>query len=291
MRQFVLPSFPEPGGSITLSDRDFRYLVQVLRKGKGDLVEARLPDGSLRSFRVSSVDRRAKLLSLSPVDGFAGGNPASSGPAAGGRGQGGADFSSVPVPGSSMPARPSVPEGFPRVALYQWILKGPRMDQVIRQATETGVEVIVPVAGERCVADGDAGAGRLSRWERIVREARQQSGSPVATRILPAVDPAGIMESWQGLSSAERAAALVLTEAPLARKSLHEYLYGNPGMVALAVGPEGGMSARELDVLSCAGFERVHFKTNVLRAETCALYGIAAVQNALTEFASWQLKE
>ncbi len=286
MRQFVLPSFPESGGSVILSDRDFRYLVQVLRKDTGDIIEARLPDGSLCSFRVSSIDRRAKRLSLFPADGAMGAYPVSGMPA----GENGPALPSTPLPGSSMPAPASVPADFPRIALFQWILKGPRMDQVIRQATETGVEAIVPVAGERCVAD-EAGMGRLTRWGRIVREARQQSGSPIATRILPALAPADIPESWAELSGGERSSAIVFTEAPLARKALHGYLCGNPGVVALAVGPEGGMSARELDILSGAGFEYVHFKTNVLRAETCALYGIAAVQNALTEFESWQSKE
>lgn len=274
MRQFVLPRFPEPGGALTLEGRDYRYLVQVLRKEEGERIDARLPDGRLCPFLVSSVDRKAKTLVLIP----AGGEDAS---LPGGE---------TPLPGESMPPLAGVPDGFPRIVLFQWVLKGPRMDQVVRQATETGVENIVPVIGDRCVSD-ESGPGRHSRWERIVREARQQSGSPVATRVHNAVPASGVPESWGGFASGRSAAAVVFTEAPLARKPLHRYLCDGPGLIALAVGPEGGMSVRELKILSGAGFESVHFKTNVLRAETCALYGIATVQNALTEFESWQLKE
>jgi 16S rRNA (uracil1498-N3)-methyltransferase len=63
------------------------------------------------------------------------------------------------------------------------------------------------------------------------------------------------------------------------------------GLAALAIGPEGGMSARELDLLASAGFSCVHFRTNILRAETAAIYALAAVQSALTESEKWQLKE
>ena len=83
----------------------------------------------------------------------------------------------------------------------------------------------------------------------------------------------------------------MLSEEPLARESLHRYLVDSPETVTLAVGPEGGMTPGEMERLQNAGFCSVHFRTNVLRAETAALYGIAAVQTALTERVSWQPNE
>lgn len=284
MRQLVLQSFPDASGISSLKDREYRYLAQVLRLAPGDVVEARLPDGNLCPMLVAAVDRRARTISLQRVEGAAratrDGRPSTRSEAA-------------VAPGESMPAAIALPEGFPRMVLFQWIIKGPKMDQVIRQATEAGVEAIVPVAGERCLAsDADSvGEGKTGRWDRIVREARQQSGSPVPTNMLSPIPVAEIAETLAALSAGDPFGAIVLTEAPLARKSLHEYLCTQSGLMAIAVGPEGGMTAKELEVLASAGFESIHFRTNILRAETAALYGIAAVQTAITESEKWQLKE
>ncbi|HPS44440.1 MAG TPA: RsmE family RNA methyltransferase [Treponemataceae bacterium] len=287
MRQFLLDQPLEPGERVTLEGSDFRYLVQVLRLAPGDTVEARLPDGTLASLAVERLDARAKTVALRrPACPRAEASP--SAPESGVS----ANRAAASIrAGESMPPLPEIPEGFPRIILFQWILKGPKMDQVIRQATETGVSAIVPVSGERCLPREGDSSGRAARWARIVREARQQSGSPVATVVASPVSVGAIGGIWADVSSGRRASALVLTEAPLARKTLHEYLDIGMEIVALATGPEGGMTADELGGLERAGFSAVHFRTNVLRAETAALYGIAAAQSAIMESEKWQLKE
>ncbi len=264
MRQLVLSVPPDREGCAILSGSEYRYLVQVLRKVSGDVIEVRLPDGTLTLMKISAIERKDKRVLLSPE--------------------------------RRTPAEKRAEPGngdYPKIILFQWLLKGPKMDQVIRQATETGVACIVPVAGERCLSrDADSvGEGKTGRWERIVREARQQSGSPVATDILPPVSVPDIPALWKSLTGEISGIALVLTEAPLARKSLHGYLGNGAGLTALAIGPEGGMTSGEMALLDEAGFLCVHFRTNILRAETAALYGIAAVQSALTELEKWQLKE
>jgi 16S rRNA (uracil1498-N3)-methyltransferase len=49
------------------------------------------------------------------------------------------------------------------------------------------------------------------------------------------------------------------------------------------VGCEGGIRENERKVLAEAGFEPLHFTTNVLRAETAAIYGIAVIQQFLSD--------
>ena len=53
--------------------------------------------------------------------------------------------------------------------------------------------------------------------------------------------------------------------------------------VALAVGCEGGIGPDEVELLMQGGFIPVHFAGNILRCETAAVYGIAAVQSMLGE--------
>ena len=278
MRQLVLSRQPDSSGAVLLGDKEYRYLVQVLRKVAGDTIEARLPDGTLCAMSITSIDRKEKQITLSVVS----------------RTVESSHLEGLPMStaGVSMPAISGVGDNFPSIVLFQWMLKGPKMDQVIRQATEAGVLAIVPVAGERCLSSNadDVGGGKTGRWDRIVREALQQSGSPVPTKVLSPVDGSRIPSLWQSLGGPV-SRSVVLTEAPLARISLHEYLCTGTGATAIAIGPEGGMTAREIGILVESGFTCIHFKTNILRAETAALYGIAAVQSALLESENWQLKE
>jgi len=286
VRQFLVDAAPGLDGTLTIRGKDFRYLVQVLRLGAGDSLEVRLPDGTLVPSRIASIDRAGKVACLRAE-------------APGVRGEEGQPTADAPIAGASMAAIAAMPEDFPRLVLFQWILKGPKMDQVLRQATETGVALVVPVLGERCLAAeaGGVGKAKTERWDRVVREARQQSGSAIPTRVRDTVPSDGVPALLAGLGpelgmgDGPEPVAIVLTEAPLARKTLHEYLCTRPRTVALAIGPEGGMSARELDLLAGAGFKAVHFRTNILRAETAALYGIAAAQTLLLESKKWRLPE
>ena len=56
-----------------------------------------------------------------------------------------------------------------------------------------------------------------------------------------------------------------------------------PQKLALAVGCEGGISPAEAQLLKANGFIPIHFAGNILRCETAAVYGIAALQNAAAE--------
>ena len=47
-------------------------------------------------------------------------------------------------------------------------------------------------------------------------------------------------------------------------------LAGRPGLSVYVIGPEGGFSARELDILHTAGFAAVSLGARVLRCETAA---------------------
>jgi 16S rRNA (uracil1498-N3)-methyltransferase len=54
--------------------------------------------------------------------------------------------------------------------------------------------------------------------------------------------------------------------------------------ICIAVGNEGGVSPEEIDLLTKKSlFCAVHFDVNILRCETAALYGIAAVQSFMQE--------
>ena len=181
--------------------------------------------------------------------------------------------------------------------LFQFVPKAQKIDLIVRQAAECGVSRIVPVKGEY----SPPSQGRTERWQRIIREARQQSGSPTATLIQ---EPLGVHEAaalWLGQSSPLRSAAFMLCEKPEEKGSscslfsrIGDAVQKAGGLlqrIALAVGCEGGISPGERILFEQSGFMPIHFKTNILRTETAALYGLAAVQSAVTEYEKWKLNE
>lgn len=165
--------------------------------------------------------------------------------------------------------------------LFQFMPKPQKMDLIIRQSTECGVSVIVPIVGDFSV--NQDGKGRLERFERIIKEARQQSGSPISTKVLEPVSVEKAAALWNTETSKGKTKAYILHEDGEQAKDLKSLLKSEeePEKIALAVGCEGGFSPKEFEILKQADFLPLHFNTNVLRAETAALYGIAVLQQLL----------
>ena len=300
MRQFLCDSFPDSGGKLVVTGKNYRYLVKVLRFSEGEELDARLPDGKLVRFYVERVQPQLMSAVLRLVDG--------------------ADGCSGTTQGVQAFEVQEIADRMPELWLFQFLPKPQKMDLIVRQATECGVRYIVPIAGEYSLKNDSS--GRKERWERIIREARQQCGSAVATEIKDVVSVGAAAEMWKkfaesvvsatknlrdGATSAsdvsasktapENAAnainscavssdatcAFLLDENPSVGKgSLARIFKANVTAAALAVGCEGGMSEQEKKVLLEAGFMPLHFMTNVLRAETASLYGIAVIQQFLS---------
>ena len=82
--------------------------------------------------------------------------------------------------------------------------------------------------------------------------------------------------------------ALFFHQSPIEKKSIHQYLDGSFKKISLFVGPEGGLSQRDIATLESKGFKPVYLGENILRAETAALYATAIVKNLILEKETWQ---
>ena len=159
------------------------------------------------------------------------------------------------------------------VELGQGICKGDRMDLVVQKATELGARIICPVVCERTVVKLDAARAerRMTHWRAIAVHAAQQSGR---TRV-PEV--AGVEDVGAWLARGGTGPAFVFS--PRAGASLSDLAppaAGEP--VRLLVGPEGGLSPREVERAGAAGFTGLRLGPRVLRTETAALAALAALQ-------------
>ncbi len=156
------------------------------------------------------------------------------------------------------------------------------MDLIVRQAVEAGAARVVPLVSDHAVARADEERTRGARWERIAREAREQSGAARAAAIEP---PARLDEA---VARRRGGTAVFFHEDRAGAEPLHEILAEADRPVTVLVGPEGGLSPRETALLEGAGFRRAWLGDGVLRTETAALYALAAVATILRERESWK---
>jgi len=151
------------------------------------------------------------------------------------------------------------------------ISRAERMDLGIQKAVELGVTAITPLFTERCVVrlSGDRIDQRLHHWRMVVRSACEQCGR---NRLPPLHPPEGLTEWLHGQSG------MRLFLHPHGGRTLRQ-LAPPSGPVALLSGPEGGFSDGERQQALSAGFIPLRLGPRVLRTETAALAGLAALQS------------
>lgn len=163
------------------------------------------------------------------------------------------------------------PEPSPRLVLVQAIAKGDRGELAVELATEVGVDEVVPWSAERCVVkwEGERGERALRRWRSTAREAGKQSRRARHPVLGHWLDTPSLLERVAGST------CLVLHEqaaAPLSSAELPA-----AGEVVLVVGPEGGITDRELAALEAAGGRPVRLGASVLRTSTAGAAAAAVV--------------
>lgn len=183
-------------------------------------------------------------------------------------------------------ALPASPERAVALHLIMSPLKGDLTELVLQKATELGVARISPVVFERTdtVARRDPSEGRLTRWDRVMVGAAEQSGRAVVPALDPVQSLAMLLEALGAPSEGDLrivAAEPSLEVAPAAAErrvsptSEATSASGVLTMVRVAVGPAGGFSARDLDLLTRAGFRAERFALHTLRAETACVAALA----------------
>ena len=266
MRQYISQQNLDSDGFLSISGKDFRYLRNVLRVCVGDMVQVRLENDNLQPMTICKIDEKSKKITLQICDTTADSS----------------DF------GENQPRETAPIENLCFI-LFMAVPKSSKFDQIVRQATECGVKKIIPVQTEFSQNGAEKMNFRSERFERIIKEARQQSGSPVETKISDCVNLNETCKIWksecENLDEDENL-AVVLYERNDSTVTIREACSKIKNLeklkkIALFCGSEGGLSPDEIKNLCEAGFTAVHLKTNILRCETATIYGIAALQSIL----------
>jgi 16S rRNA (uracil1498-N3)-methyltransferase len=155
------------------------------------------------------------------------------------------------------------------------IFKFDRMEWAIEKCTELGVSRFVPLLAARTDTHLAAAARkRVERWQRIAREASEQSRRASPPEISNPVKVKDVV-AWSGtrifLSESERSTTLGSVLPTHARER----------ELFLAVGPEGGWTDTEEKLFCDSGWTSASMGPTILRAETAAIAATAIVASQL----------
>jgi 16S rRNA (uracil1498-N3)-methyltransferase len=258
--RLLLVASARPGAVVELGGADYHYLVRVLRLRTGDEIPVADAAGHRAHATITKVsDTRVRLF----------------------------------VGAAEEPAASAAAVA---LTLVQALPKGALMDRIVRQATELGVSRIVPVTAERSQGRAEPAAlqRRRQRWQRIARQAAQQSGSPP-----PAIEPPAPLPRYLHGAAPAAIALLFAPGAPLllAGTGLPPTALATTGAptaaapptpvpapeqspleVRCAIGPEGDFSPAEADLFRDHGYQAVGLPAGVLRVDTAAVAALIAVR-------------
>jgi len=264
VKQFILKKEPGKDNTIQLEGTDYRYLVRVRRLAVGEFFNALLPDGTETQVQILSIDNNTLIGKCAITEDLV------------------KSFTIIPP-----------------IILFQAMPKGDKMDLIVRQAAEGGITEIVPFYSEYSIGKVKPDSQKFLRWERIIKEARQQSSSKIITTIHEPIKIAELFQYWNKLNKMKTLGLLFHHPEPkylnagegLEQKSLHGYLNSVPETVVFAIGPEGGFSKKEVSIFMENNFKPITIGNEILRTETAALYCAAAIRILLLEKNSWELKQ
>ena len=155
------------------------------------------------------------------------------------------------------------------IHLGQGISRGDRMDYVIQKAVELGANRITPIFTERCEVKlrGDRLEKRLQHWQAVAIAACEQSGRC----IIPTLNDVISLKAWLGQPHKNG-----IVCDPNSNQILQANAIANN--TSILIGPEGGLSEREIELASTFGFQPIMLGPRILRTETATVVALALVQ-------------
>lgn len=245
MPRFHAPDLDPDATAVVLPPDEARHLTRVLRLGVGAVVA--VFDGRGREFaaRVASVGRAGVTLDL-------------------------------------LEPRASAAEPTCALTLAQVVLKGDKMDEVVRDAVMVGAAAVQPLVSARAESSLSAlrKADRVARWQRVAVASAKQCGRAV----VPPIRPASTLGAWvtgpTAVADDAGALALALVEPSVPAGEGIARLGVSPGprSAVVLVGPEGGWTPAEIEQMAARGVRLVSLGPRTLRADAVPIIALSLLQ-------------
>jgi len=160
-----------------------------------------------------------------------------------------------------------------KVTLIQALIRREKFELILQKATELGVDRIVPLIMERNVVKWDNEADKMIRYRNILKEAAEQCHRLTIPEIIEPIHLKNI-ETYKSEQN------FVAYEVENHDHQLKKRIKDTTS-VSIIIGPEGGISPKEIEFLSRHGFESVSLGNRIYRAETAAMVAIHTVDCVL----------
>jgi 16S rRNA (uracil1498-N3)-methyltransferase len=166
-----------------------------------------------------------------------------------------------------------------RLTLAMAMIKPARFEWTLEKATELGVDEFLPLytARSEIRISGEKISGRLSRWDRITKEASKQCRRLDVPRVYPP------LEFHRFLSSEEYSIHNKILFYEKSGDKWRRCRTETAGNIIISIGPEGGWTEDEIVAAEKSGCGVYGLGRRLLRAETAALAAISVFQCCLWE--------
>ncbi|MEL3974180.1 16S rRNA (uracil(1498)-N(3))-methyltransferase [Rossellomorea oryzaecorticis] len=170
-----------------------------------------------------------------------------------------------------------------KVAIASGLPKGDKLELIFQKGTELGADKFIPFNADRSIVKWDEKKAKkkLERWEKIVKEAAEQSHRNVVPSVFSPVSFKELLNlskqfDYTLVAYEEEARS---GEKGNLSKSLTSIKAGESLLIVF--GPEGGLTDKEVDLCKHEGFLACGLGPRILRTETAPLYVLSAISYQL----------
>ncbi|MGF6990938.1 16S rRNA (uracil1498-N3)-methyltransferase [Lachnospiraceae bacterium PF1-21] len=154
-----------------------------------------------------------------------------------------------------------------KITLFQGLPKQDKLEVIIQKSVELGVHQVVPVETKRVIVklDEKKRLRRQERWQKVSESAAKQSGRGLIPEV---TSPLSFKEAVQMASQLDTV-LVPYEEAGDIRNTRAVLEQVHPGeRLGVFIGPEGGFSREEIEVLEGEGAKVITLGKRILRTET-----------------------
>lgn len=168
-----------------------------------------------------------------------------------------------------------------KIHILQCIAKGEKMDWVIQKACELQTTTIYPLYSEFGDIKTEIGVNKLTRWNTIAREASIQSGRLSISIVHSPISLDDFFEQFwkEKILSENLGISLYEGEEKQTLHDIEENIKNSTVKnIYILIGPEGGLSKKEVLLAQEHGFHTVGLGKTILRTETASIVALSIIQ-------------
>lgn len=171
------------------------------------------------------------------------------------------------------------------VTIAQGLPKGDKFEFILQKGTELGASSFIPFETERSIVRWDEKKMKKKqhRFEKIVKEASEQSHRLKIPSIQERMNLSQLIEASKSYSQ-----CIFAYEEEARKDEYHLFSRVLSNLVRgsrllICIGPEGGFTNKEAEILLNNHFQPVRFGPRILRTETAPLYALASISYQFEE--------